>query len=107
MGEGREVTCRGGKRRYFLELLGIGARKKGSKGRPGRGRERSSNPRDPPDGARRWSRGEGRGGEKAIEDPERERGLFNPHLRSGKAGKSAAQKLNPLGVGIHLKAATR
>lgn len=48
MGEGREVTCRekGGKRRYFLELLGIRARKKGSKGLTGRGRKQSNDPTD-------------------------------------------------------------
>lgn len=97
---------RGEKRRYFLELLGIRERKKGSKGRSSKEGESEATTLE--------KRQTGKG-DKAEERRERERKRLRnrrenvdcliPHLNSEKAGKKAAQKLNPLGVDIHLKAA--
>lgn len=100
---------KGGKRRYFLQLLGIGAQKKGSKGLAGREGGSGAKTLE----KRRSVKGNGAEGR---EEEERETSrlrerrentdCFIPRLNSKKAGKNAAQKLSPLEAAIHLKAGT-
>lgn len=99
----------GEKKRYFLQLLGIGARKKGSKGPAGR--EGGSGAKTPE--RRRsvkGSRAKGRKEEKRKTLRWRERrenaDCLIPRLNSKKAGNNAAQKLDPLEAAVHLKAGT-
>lgn len=96
-------------RRYFLQLLGIGARKKGSKGPAGR--EGGSGAKTPEKRRSvKGSRAKGRKEEKRKTLRWRERrenaDCLIPRLNSKKAGNNAAQKLDPLEAAVHLKAGT-
>lgn len=96
---------RGEERRYFLELLGIRHRKKGSKGPTGGEGERAK---------QRPQRHDRLGKErKPRKEQERKKRLRKKnfdclisHLNSKKAGKNAAatETVNPLGVDTPLKA---
>lgn len=97
---------KGGKRRYFLQLLGIGAQKKGSKGLAGR--EGGSGAKTPEKRRSvKGNRAEGRTEDERETLTLRERrenaDCLIPRLNSKKAGKNAARKLNPLEAAVPLK----